>query len=161
MINVSIANSLLEYFTAKTSTFSLSGGGECYLGFSSSTPANDGSGFTEPDSATYPSYERIQLHILKATEYTNVFGEVKNGEVTNELEFTTRECQEESGWPTFTHFGIFLNKEGGSPVAWDWLTDPDGVEDENGNYPKKSLTVAVNNVAVFRKGTLRLKFKYD
>lgn len=161
MINVNIANQLLSYITAKETTINFIGSGFCYLGFSSTTPAKDGSNFTEPDSATYPSYERVQLNVKEAIEYTDVFGDVANGEVKNTKEFTTRECKEESGWPTFTHFGIFKAETGGTPLAWDWLTDPDGEEDEDGNYPKKSLTVAQNNVAVFRKETLRLKFKYD
>ena len=149
------ANKIWELYTGKSTQ--ITGTGKCYLGFSSTKPNADGSNFTEPDPAIYPSYARIQMNINEAMEWTDIWGAVAEGKVANAKEFTSTECKEEDGWPTFTHFGIFGQEEGGVPLATDFLTDPDGEPDENGIYPAKSLTVAKNHVAVFRVGTLQLK----
>ena len=155
MITTSNANNIWKLFTGKLKN--ISGTGKCYLGFSITTPNADGSNFNEPDPDTYPSYSRIQLNINEAMAYTDVWGEVENGMVSNAKEFTSPECKEEGGWETFTHFGIFDCATGGTPIAFDLLTDPDGTPDEDGNYPAKTLTVECNHVAVFRAGTLQLK----
>lgn len=155
MIHTHFANKILQFATAKV--VNLEGTGKCYLGFSSTTPNTDGSNFTEPSSASYPSYERIQLSIAEALEWTDKWGSVANGVVSNAEEFTSRECLEEGGWPEFTHFGLFDCKTGGTPLVSDLLRDPDGeIDAETGLYPEKSLTVALNKVAVFRAGTLQL-----
>lgn len=163
MISVDLANKMLNYiigFSAdlKTST------GKCYLGFSTKDPGEDGAAFSEPSTTAYPSYARIQLNITAAAEYTNKWGPVANKEVSLAEEIVSPECLEEGGWPTFTHFGIFNEKNVGSVnattlLAWDLLTDPEGVPDENGQYPAKPLTVKKNEVAVFRTDSLKLMFK--
>lgn len=155
MITTPNANLIWQLYTGKIK--SISGTGKCYLGFSSTTPNDDGSNFTEPDSSTYPSYSRIQLNIYEAMTYTDKWGTVSNGAVSNAEEIVSSECQETDGWPEFTHFGIFGAETGGTPLAFDLLTDPDGEADEDGKYPAKTLTVAQNNVAVFRIGALQLK----
>ena len=157
MIYTPFANKIMQLIAAKSKT--LSGTGFCYLGFSSTTPNDDGSNFTEPDASTYPSYERIQLNVYTAMPYADVFGTVADGMVTNAAEFTTKKCQEEGGWPAFTHFGIFDSETATTPIAGDWITDPDGEVDEDGNYPHKTLTVPYGEVAIFEAGTLRLGLK--
>lgn len=157
MINTSLADQILEFITCKISATSLTSSGKCYLGFSTTTPTANGGNFTEPDSTTYPSYRRIQLNILEASEYTDLWGEVSNGAVSNAIEVTSAECLEEGGWPTFTHFGIFQQQKGGEFLMADELTDPDGEPDEDGRYPAKSLTVAKNEVAIFSIGKLQLR----
>lgn len=152
MIFTPCANEILKLYTAKINEINF--GGKCYLGFSTTVPNADGSNFKEPTNA---SYARIQLNINEATEWTDRWGEVSGGVVTNAHEVTSPECKEEGGWPSLVFFGIFSEKEGGTPSMGDYLTDPDGEPDEDGNYPHKPLDVAVNHVAVFRKGTLRLK----
>ena len=155
MIFTSCANAILNLYTAKSK--SLEVGGKCYIGFSTTVPNADGSNFNEPSPSQYPSYERIQLNINEATEWTDKWGTVSGGVVTNEHEFTTPECKEEDGWPTLVFFGIFPEKSGGTPSMGDYLTDPEAEPDEDGNYPQKPLDVEVNHCAVFRKNTLRLK----
>lgn len=152
MINVNLRNDLLSLITGKSK--SITGSGFCYLGLSTSTPNADGSNFKEPTAA---SYARVQLNVNSAMQYTDVFGIVSDGTVTNVEEICTHECLEEEGWGEFTHFGIFGQETGGTPLAFDLLTDPDGEPDENGVYPAKTLTITKNKVAVFRKGTLQLK----
>ena len=161
MISVELANDILSFITAKSKSLSNTGSGACYLGFSSEDPGADGKNFTEPNKATYPSYARIQLNINSAQEYTDEWGPVDNKSVELLNEIVSAECLEESGWPTFTHFGIFNSKEphSGTLLAWDLLTDPDGSPDENGQYPAKTLSVGLNEVAVFRTGSLKLSFK--
>lgn len=159
MISVELANDILKLITAKAKTLASTGTGFCYLGFSSEDPGDDGSNFTEPAPATYPSYARIQLNVNAAMEYTDKWGTVANKKVSLLEEITSSECLEASGWPTFTHFGIFNAKSGGKLLAWDLLTDPDGEPDENGQYPAKTLTVTKGNVAVFRTDSLMLTFK--
>ena len=164
MISVNLANSILKYITAKENKISESGAGLCYLGFSTVDPGSNGSAFKEPDATTYPSYSRIQLNVYSAKDYTDKWGNVENKSVALADEIVSSECQEEGGWPEFTHFGIFNSKTVGSAnattlLAWDLLTDPDGSPDEAGQYPAKTLKVGKNEVAVFRAGSLKLMFK--
>lgn len=163
MISVKLANTILNYIIGFTSSLG-SSSGQCFLGFSTQDPGDDGSAFAEPDPAAYPSYARIQLNIASASEYTNKWGTVANKQVSLLEEIVSSECLEEGGWPTFTHFGIFNEKAVGSSnsttlLAWDLLTDPDGEPDEYGQYPAKPLTVGLNEVAVFRTDSLKLTFK--
>lgn len=150
MITTEMRNKILSLFTGKIKN--IAGTGMCYLGFSSTTPGNDGSNFTEP---TTGDYERVQLNILEAIKWTDTWSDVTEGTVTNAKELVTKECKQEGGWPEFTHFGIFDAKTGGKPIAFDLLRDPDGDEVE-GVKPAKSLKIEKNNVAVFRVGTLSL-----
>lgn len=152
MLSIGLRNKILQLITAKSER--IDGTGFCYLGLSSTAPNADGSNFTEPSAS---SYARVQLNVNEAMEYTDKWGTVANGIVTNADEITTHECQEEDGWGILTHFGIFDRETGGTPIAFDLLTDPDGEPDENGIYPAKALEITKNKVAVFRKGTLQLK----
>lgn len=158
MIHTTFANKCLQLATAKIT--SISGAGLCYLGFSSTAPMKSGSNFTEPSSATYPSYERIQLAVTSALTYTDMWGAISNGVVANAKEFVSRECTEENGWPTFSHFGIFDCKTGGTPIISGVLRDPSGTPDATtGLLPEKTMKVDKGEVAVFREGTLQLTFE--
>lgn len=158
MIHTGFANEILKLATGKVDV--LESSGLCYLGFSSTKPNKDGTNFSEPDPTLYPSYERIQVAVAEALQYTDKWGAVADGQVANMYEFTSREClegDEETGWPTFYYFGIFKNKSGGVPLISDLLRDPDGVPDpETGLYPEKPLSVTKGKVAVFRAGALQL-----
>lgn len=154
-IVTSYRNEILKLFTGKAKSITLSSGGECYLGFSSTTPTEAGGNFTEPSSDT--NYARIQLNIFAAMQHTDKWGDVTNGAVTNKAEICSNKCKQSGGWPEFTHFGIFTAKTGGTPVLYDFLTDSTGEQDPNtGKYPAKSLKVEEGNVAVFEAGTLML-----
>lgn len=157
MINTSMADKILAHVIADSTSTSLNGTGKCYLGFSTTTPNADGTNFNEPNATLYPSYRRIQLNIKSASEYTNLWGTIADGTVTNAREVTSSECLEEGGWPTFTHFGIFDCETGGEFLMADELTDPDGEPDEDGKYPAKTLTVEQNHVAILSIGKLQLR----
>ena len=161
MISVALANDILKLITAKSKNLTTTSSGLCFLGFSAGDPGETGANFAEPNPSTYPSYARIQLNVNTAQEWTDKWGEVENKSVALLEEITSSECLEESGWPTFTHFGIFNAKEpkSGTLLAWDLLTDPDGEPDEDGQYPAKTLTIRKGEVAVFRTDSLKLTFK--
>lgn len=155
MIHTATANSFLNYLAGKRTA--LNGTGKCYIGFSSTAPNADGTNFTEPDAATYPSYKRIQVCIAEASAYTDKWGNAANGAITNDDEFVSAECLEAGGWPEWTHFGIFGSETGGVPMASDLLRDPNGAVGADGLKPAKTLKVEFNKVAVFRIGTLTMK----
>lgn len=152
MLHTNYATLFLQLVVAKTSKLELSG--ECYLGFSSTTPNANGTGFTEPIAACY---ERIQLSITSALEYTDLWGAVANGVVQNAKELTSREWTAEGSSPEFTHFGIFENKSGGTPIFSAKFRNPNGEPDpETGLYPETTLTIPNGDVAVIRAGMLQL-----
>ena len=162
MITTSFRNKILRLMTAQEKKIETSG--KCYLGFSTTTPNEAGGNFTEPSAAANPSYKRVQLNINVDSSgtvmtYTNLWGEVSDGAVSNAKEISTPECREADGWGTFTHFGIFETETGGTPILFDLLTDPDGSPDEDGIYPAKPLTVTEGHVATFAIGSLRLMLK--
>ena len=157
MIFTPFGNEILELVPGKVAVLETTG--YCFLGLSTTVPNADGSNFNEPDPAAYPSYKRIQVNINEAIQWTDHWGTVSGGEVTNSEAFSSDECLEEDGWPEMVFFGIFQTESGGTPKMGDYLTDPDGEPDENGDYPHKSLKVSYNHVATFRIGTLHLKIK--
>lgn len=155
MLHTTYANKFLQLITAKVKN--LSGTGKCYIGFSTTAPNTDGSNFTEPASATYPSYQRIQVAITDALAYTDKWGAPSGGVISNASAFSSEQCLEEGGWPVFGYFGVFDCETGGSPIASDKLRDPDGALDEaTGLYPETTMTVAYKQVAVFKVGSLQL-----
>ena len=160
MIATSFRNKILRLITAQDKKIETTG--KCYLGFSTTTPNAAGGNFTEPTSAAHPSYKRVQLNINVDSNgtvmtYTNLWGTVADGSVSNAKEISTPQCREADGWGTFTHFGIFETETGGTPILFDLLTDPDGEADENGIYPAKTLTVTEGHCSTFAIGTLRLQ----
>lgn len=166
MITTYLADQILELIIANKGSIEIADektSMECWLGFSTTTPNIDGTNFTEPNSTTHPSYGRVRLHVnaymSDASRWTNKWGTVANATVENIDEVVTNECLEDDGWGAFTHFGIFTKETDGTLLAYDLLTDPDGVPDENGRYPAKVLSIAKNNVAVFRVGTLKLSLR--
>ncbi len=158
MLHTNYANRFLNLITAQVKV--LNGTGVCYIGFSSQhEPKADGSTFSEPDRSIYPSYQRVQVAITDALQYTNKMGTPSGGVVSNTSAFSSEQCLEEGGWPEFTHFGIFDAKTGGVLIASDVLRDPDGEPDENGLYPESTLNVGYKQVAVFKVGALQLTLK--
>ena len=167
MITTYLADQILNLIIAKSGGVSTEYSGtttnptfECWLGFSTTAPNIDGTNFTEPDTTACPSYGRVRLHVNEtggdSSKWTNKWGTVANATVENIDEVVTNECLEDDGWGEFTHFGIFTKEKGGTLLAYDLLTDPDGIPDENGRYPAKTLVMEKNHVAVFRAGTLKL-----
>lgn len=146
MLTDYVRNNLLKTLVGKQESFKLTG--KCYLGLMESAPTVSGGNITEPSVS---SYERIQLCISSALEWTDLFSEVSNGTVHNAKEICSRECKEDDGWGSLTYFGIFDAEKDGHLLAYDRLTDPEGLVTEG-----YSLNIEKSNVAVFREGTLQL-----
>lgn len=83
-----------------------------YLGLSTTTPSQDGTGVTEP---TDSAYKRISID--------NMMASAANGEITNaeELHFNASTA----AWgSTVTHVCVYDSKTGGTPKAYGALTTP-------------------------------------
>lgn len=154
MITTTNANNILKLFFGQST--SMNSTGKCFLGLSTTTPSADGSNFTEPAPST--GYERVQINIKEAQEYTNKMTIPSNGSIENNTEINFPEALG-SGYGTVTHFGVFNEKENGIPLYIHTLTST--TPDESGNYPAQPVTVEAGEVLLFRKGALSLAFVQD
>lgn len=112
--------------------------GTWYLGLSTTTPAEDGTSFTEPASAS--GYSRASMTNDK-TNWSNAAQTSTSGEVYNN---TTVTFPTSSGnWGTVTHFGIFDHATTGNLLIMAPLTN--------------QQTVNTNNQLSFTSGTLRIR----
>ena len=83
---------------------------EYYVGLSSTAPAADGTGVTEPESSL--GYSRVKLSYLS---------EPNNGVVTNTSALSFEEST--GAWGTMTHYVIYDSKTGGNLLIYGAL-DP-------------------------------------
>lgn len=155
MITTTNANNILRLYFGQATA--ITGSGKCYLGLSTTTPAADGSNFTEP--ATSTGYARVQINIKEAEQYTNLMGTPESGAITNIKEITFPEAISEGGFGTVTHFGVFGEKTGGIPLYVHALTAPN--PDATGSYPAQPVNVDKGEVLLFRQGALSLEFAVD
>lgn len=88
---------------------------EYFIGLSSTAPAVDGSGVSEPASST--GYARVKLDVLSVPT---------NGVITNESAITFNEST--VNWGTMTHFVIFDAASGGNLLMFDTLSNSRNVE---------------------------------
>lgn len=80
-----------------------------YQGLSTTTPGEDGAGFTEP---THASYARV----AKTNNATNFPPATTAGGVTTKTNGTAVRYPDPTGnWGTATHYGWFLDATGGTP----------------------------------------------
>lgn len=86
-----------------------------YIGLSSTAPALDGTGVTEPTSAA--GYARVQLTNMSAPT---------NGVVTNEQSIDFDEST--AAWGTMTHFVVYDSSTGGSLLMYGQLNTSRTVE---------------------------------
>ncbi len=86
-----------------------------YLGLSSTAPAVDGSGVSEP--LTSAGYERVEL--------TNL-GEPSNGVISNESEISFPESS--ASWGTVTHFVLYDAPTNGNLLMFNVLSQSRSVE---------------------------------
>lgn len=102
-----------------------------YVGLSSTQPAMDGTGFTEPQDS---AYQRIELTGM---------GEPENGAVVNTALLDFPESVED--WGVMTYFGVFDSGSGGNLLMYGEL-DP-------------SRTVESVTVMAFKPGALKLSMQ--
>lgn len=88
---------------------------EYFIGLSSTAPAVDGSGVSEPASSA--GYARVKLDVLS---------EPTNGVITNESAISFNEST--ANWGTMTHFVIFDAESGGNLLMFDTLSNSRNVE---------------------------------
>lgn len=86
-----------------------------YLGLSSTAPAVDGTGVTEPLASA--GYQRVELTSL---------GEPVNGVITNENEIQFDESS--ASWGNITHFVLYDAPTGGNLLMFNNLTQSRSVE---------------------------------
>ena len=120
--------------------------GTCYLALSTTTPAVDGTGVTEPSSSA--NYERIligdsgqSLTQLMGVPAANPAGT----EVTVSNTETIKSNRASASWGTITHLCIYSAKTGGNLIAFEALTSP--------------VTVASGESVHFNVGELTLTLK--
>lgn len=109
-ITYTSANLILDkYFGATNFTPA----GTMYFGLSTTTPAIDGSGVTEP---TGGSYARVAFTNVKTTNW----GNAANGSLTNALAVTFPESS--TSWGTITHVVIYDAITSGNLLFFEALT---------------------------------------
>ena len=112
--------------------------GTLYVALSTTTPSEDGTGFTEPPTAS--GYARVGVTNDK-TNWSTAAQNSTSGEVYN---LTAIAYPTSSGnWGTITHFGIFDDPTTGNLYVQAALSGG-------------SQTLNINNQISFASGTLRL-----
>jgi hypothetical protein len=86
-----------------------------YIGLSTTTPGDDGTGFTEP--AALDGYARVMVANDGAEWAAAIGGEKSN---TNAIVFPTAT----GSWGTVSHFGVFTAISGGTPKITGALDTP-------------------------------------
>lgn len=98
-----------------------------YLGLSTTTPSNDGAGFTEPVAG---AYARVAI----TNDATNFPAAFDDGGVTkkhNGVKFTFPDPT--GNWGVVTYFGFFTDPTGGTVQYFQALDA--GINPKNGNTP--------------------------
>jgi hypothetical protein len=127
--------SLDHVFGASTFTPS----GTLYVALSTTTPAEDGSSFTEP--ATASGYARVAVTNNK-TNWSTASQVSTSGEVHNRTVITFPTSS--GNWGTISHFGIFDNPTTGNLYLQAPLSGG-------------SQTININNQISFASGTLKIR----
>lgn len=109
--------------------------GSCYIGLSTTTPAADGSNFTEPSTSNGYARKLIGQYNTTSTQLmgTPTFS-AGVGTITNDYAIQFNEAT--ATWNTITYFGLFTAATGGTPLVWGALTT--------------AVAVAAETIPVFR-----------
>jgi len=108
-----------------------------YIGLSTTTPGDDGSGFTEPAGGSYARVAKTNNATnFPAATTTSGVSEKKNGTAITFPNPTAT-------WGLITHVGFFSASTGGTPLHWFALTNP--IQVNSGNTP---VEFAINALAI-------------
>lgn len=115
--------------------------GTCYMGLSTTTPAADGTNFTEPSSANgyartlVGQYNTPSTQVMGTPSFSAGVGTITNTSIIYFPEAT-------ASWGSITYFGLFTAASGGTPLVWGALTT--------------ATTVAQETIPVFRASQFTL-----
>ena len=103
--------------------------GNCYIGLSTTTPAADGTNFTEPSTSNGYARKLIGQYNTASTQLmgTPTFS-AGVGTITNDSAIQFNEAT--TSWGTITYFGLFSAATGGTPLVWGALTTATAVAAE-------------------------------
>ena len=141
MFTLSAARSILQALTGQSQYVALAP--TCYVGFSTTAPSLDGTGFTEPSEDA--GYERI-LAGSQGQSLTQLFGGASVSDDGSKVVMTNtqniKSNRASASWGTLTHILFFTAKTGGILMAYQALTSP--------------VTVAAGESVQINKGELDL-----
>ena len=139
MITRNTANSILNAFFGKSQYASLAS--TCYIGLSTTTPDAAGANFSEPSTSS--GYARVMLGSHNQTN-TQLMDAPSNGSICNTSNIIFFP-EATSSWGTVTHFGLFSNKTGGTPILWGALSS--------------SISIPSGYIPIFRAGALTVSLQ--
>lgn len=131
----SVRKALLDNYFGKST---LTPPDNLYVGLSSTTPAADGSGFTEPSGG---GYARVQTSPADWNAATEANPAVLDN--ASAVTFPTATGNWAAG-ANLTHAGLFTAASGGTPVAWGALaTAKPALEGDTTEYPAGTIDVTM------------------
>lgn len=139
MITKTTANSILNAFFGRSQYASLAS--SCYIGLSTTTPAADGSNFTEPASSA--GYARTFLGTYNQSN-TYQMDAAADGRISNSSKIIFFP-EATASWGTVTYFGIFTTATGGTPILYGALTS--------------SVAIPSGYIPIFRAGNLTVSLQ--
>lgn len=139
MITRSTANNILNGFFGRIQSVQLAP--TCYIGLSTTTPDAAGANFSEPSSSS--GYARVMLGYYNQSN-TFVMDAAANGSIcnTNNIIFFPEAT---ASWGTVTHFALFKDKTGGTPILWGALSS--------------SISIPSGYIPIFRAGALTVSLQ--
>lgn len=144
MFTLAAANNILRALTGQSQYASLAP--TCYIGFSTTTPSLDGTGYTEPSEDA--GYERI-LAGANSQILTQLFGDASISDDGSSVVMTNtqniKSNRATASWGTLTHVLFFTAKTDGTLIAYQALTT--------------AVTVNTGESVQINKGTLDLILK--
>lgn len=124
MMSYHLANRILEGLSGRTGLFSSA----IYLGLSTTAPARDGTGFTEPPSSN--GYKRTLLGMFNQNSSIKMNVAMSGGTYNNDTIYFPEAI---GPWGTCTHYLLFDKPEEGNLLAYGELQEP--ITPVNGTVP--------------------------
>jgi hypothetical protein len=126
-----LANNVLDVLFGGASTIAPS---TWYVGLSTTTPANDGTGVTEPSGN---GYARVGV-----TKNSTSFPAASSRQISNGTTITFPTASG-SGWGTVTHFVLYSASSGGTFLGWGALASAQTVASgATPDFPVGSLVIS-------------------
>lgn len=115
--------------------------GILYIGLSDSTPAEDGTNFTEPAVAS--GYYRVP--VTNDKDNWSLATDADPSVIENRTVITFGQSSGNWGSGTLTYFGIFDAQSGGNLLAASTLTTPKSVgDDDTASFASGAITISLD-----------------